>query len=148
MLAQQSVACLSGDVAEALLRDLVVQVRHSQRAEDQLRRLLRDAYAAPPPSPHQHVESIPGIGVATAAVLIAQALDINRFATPDRFVGYFGVFPELENSSGVDKLDNPLAPGTMHMLRKGNDLVRHYLWNAARSAIIYNTELSEKRCSI
>jgi transposase len=137
LLAQQSVACLSGDVAETLMRDLVAQVRHSQRAENQLRRLLRDAYAALPPSPHQQVETIPGIGVATAAVLIAQALDINRFATPDHFVGYFGVFPE-ENSSGVDKFGNPLPPGTMHMSRKGNDLVRHYLWNAARSAILHN----------
>jgi hypothetical protein len=70
-------------------------------------------------------------------VLIAQTIDINRFATPDQFVGYFGVFPE-ENSSGVDKYGNPLPPGTLRMSRKGNDLVRHYLWNAARSAIRHN----------
>ncbi len=137
LLAQQSVACLSGDVAETLVRDLVAQVRHTQRAEDQMRRLLSDAYAALPASPHLHVVTIPGIGVATAAVLIAQAIDINRFATPNRFVGYFGVFPE-ENTSGVDKFGNPLPPGTLHMSRKGNDLVRHYLWNAARSAIVHN----------
>lgn len=147
LLAQQSVACLSGDVAETLMRDLVAQVRHSQRAENQLRRLLRDAYAALPASPHQQVETIPGIGVATAAVLIAQALDINRFATPDHFVGYFGVFPE-ENSSGVDKFGNPLPPGTMHMSRKGNDLVRHYLWNAARSAILHNPQIRTLYCRL
>jgi len=139
-LAQQSVACLSGKVAETLLRDLVAQVRHTQHAESQLRRLLHDAYATLPPSPHQHVQTIPGIGVATAAVLIAQALDINRFATPERFVGYFGVFPE-ENTSGVDKFGKPLPPGSMHMSRKGNDLVRHYLWNAARSALVHNTAI-------
>jgi transposase len=137
LLAQQSVACLSGDVAEALLRDLVAQVRHTQQAESQMRRLLSDAYATLPPSPHLQVVTIPGIGVATAAVLIAQAIDIDRFATPDRFVGYFGVFPE-ENTSGVDKFGNPLPPGTMHMSRKGNDLVRSYLWNAARAAIVHN----------
>jgi transposase len=137
LLAQQSVACLSGDVAEALMRDLVAQVRHTQHAESQLRRLLRDAYATLPPSPHLQVVTVPGIGVATAAVLIAQAIDINRFATPDRLVGYFGVFPE-ENTSGVDKFGNPLPPGSMHMSRKGNDLVRSYLWNAARAAIVHN----------
>jgi len=137
LLAQQSVACLSGDVAETLMRDLVAQVRHTQHAESQMRSLLRDAYATLPPSPHVHVVTVPGIGVATAAVLIAQAIDINRFATPDRFVGYFGVFPE-ENTSGVDKFGNPLPPGTMHMSRKGNDLVRSYLWNAARAAIVHN----------
>jgi transposase len=137
LVAQQSVACLSGDVAEALVRDLVAQVRHTQASEDQMRRLLSDAYAALPPSAHLQVVTIPGIGVATAAAIIAQAVDINRFATPVHFVGYFGVFPE-ENSSGVDKFGNPLPPGTLCMSRKGNDLVRHYLWNAARSALRHN----------
>ncbi len=73
--------------------------------------------------------TVPGIGEATAAVIVAKTVDINRFATPEQFVGYFGVFPE-ENSSGVDKYGKPVPPGTMHMSRKGNDLVRHYLWNA------------------
>jgi transposase len=140
-LAQHSVACLSGDVAETLVRDLVAQVRHTQRAEHQMRRLLSDAYAALPASSHLQVVTIPGIGVATAAVLIAQAIDINRFATPDRFVGYFGVFPE-ENTSGVDKFGDPLPPGTQHMSRKGNDLVRSYLWNAARTAIVHNPAIA------
>jgi transposase len=137
LLAQQSVACLSGDVAEHLVRDLVTQVRHTQHAENQMRRWLSDAYAALPASPHLHVVTVPGIGVATAAVLIAQAVDIDRFPTPEQFVGYFGVFPE-ENTSGVDKFGNPLPPGSMHMSRKGNDLVRSYLWNAARAAIVHN----------
>jgi transposase len=137
LVAQQSVACLSGNVAETLVRDLVAQVRHTQHAEDQLRRLLSDAYAALPASAHLQVVTIPGIGVATAAAIIAQTVDIHRFATPEHFVGYFGVFPE-ENRSGVDKLGNPLPPGTLCMSPKGNDLVRHYLWNAARSAIVHN----------
>src|SRR5271155_943796 len=91
LFAQQAVACLSGDVAETLVRDLVAQVRHTQHAENQMRRLLGAAYAALPASPHLQVVTVPGIGVATAAALIAQIIDIDRFATPDRFVGYFGV---------------------------------------------------------
>jgi transposase len=137
LVAQQSVACLSGPVAETLVRDLVAQVRHTQQAEEQLRDLLGDAYAALPPSPHVQVLTVPGIGVATAATLIAQTVDINRFRTPQHFVGYFGVFPE-EDTSGVDKYGQPLPAGTLRMSRKGNDLVRHYLWNAARSAIVHN----------
>jgi len=38
----------------------------------------------------------------------------------------------------VDQHGHPLPPGTLHMSRKGNDLVRGYLWNAARSAIRHN----------
>jgi transposase len=137
LVARQSVACLSGAVAEALVRDLVAQVRQTQHAEAQLRRLLGEAYDALPASPHRQLLTIPGVGQATAAVLLAKAVSIDRFPTPAHFVGYFGVFPE-ENSSGVDKLGHPLPPGTLCMSRKGNDLVRHYLWNAARSAITHN----------
>src|SRR5205085_1260369 len=83
------------------------------------------------------VVTIPGIGEATAAVLVAKIVAIDRFATPEQLVGYFGVFPE-ENSSGVDAHGHPLPSGTLPMSRKGNDLVRGYLWNATRSAIRHN----------
>jgi hypothetical protein len=73
-------------------------------------------------------------------VLVAKIVDIDRFETPDHLVGYFGIFPE-ENSSGVDKQGNPLPPGTLCMSHKGNDLVRHYLWNAARVGIRFNPAL-------
>ncbi|MEP6934837.1 MAG: IS110 family transposase [Nitrospirota bacterium] len=141
LAAQQSVACLNGDVAEALIRDLVAQVRHTQNAETTMRQLLSDAFAGLPASPHVQVVTIPGIGTATAAVLVGKAGDINRFASPAHFVGYFGVFPE-ENSSGVDKDGKPLPLGSLRMSRKGNDLVRHYLWNAARSAIRHNPAIA------
>jgi transposase len=137
LVARQSVASVSGDVAEALVRDLVAQVQHTQQAEDNLRELLAAAFAALPPSPHVQIVTIPGIGTATAAVLVAKIVAIDRFATAEQFVGYFGVFPE-EDSSGVDKHGNLLPAGTLRMSRKGNDLVRHYLWNAARSAIVHN----------
>jgi transposase len=135
--AQQSVASLHGDVAAALVRDLVAQVRHSQQAEEGMRQLLKQAFADLPPSGHLQIETIPGIGSTTAAVLVAKIVDVDRFATPDKLVGYFGVFPEL-NTSGVDKQGQPLSAGTLHMSHKGNDLVRAYLWNAVRSAILHN----------
>jgi transposase len=141
LIAQQSVACLNGDVAEALVRDLVAQVRHTQSAEANMRQLLNDAFAALPVSAHAQVVTVPGIGTATAAAIVGKAVDIKRFASPAHFVGYFGVFPE-ENSSGVDKDGRPLPLGSLHMSRKGNDLVRHYLWNAARAAIRFNPAIA------
>jgi transposase len=135
--AGQSVATLRGPVAEALVRNLVAQVRHCQRAEEDLRQLLTAAFADLPPSPHVQVLTIPGIGEATAAVLVAKIGDIHRFATPNQLVNYFGVFPE-EDRSGVDRHGRPLPAGTMHMSRKGNDLVRSYLWNVSRPAIRHN----------
>ena len=135
--AGQSVASLRGPVAEALVGDLVTQLRNSQNAERSLRKLLTTTFNDLPVSPHVQVLTIPGIGQATAAAIVGKIVDIDRFATPGQVVGYFGVFPQ-ENSSGVDRQGHPLPPGTMHMSRKGNDLVRSYLWNAARVAIRHN----------
>ena len=139
--AAQSVASLHGAVAEGLIRGLVAQVRISQQAENDLRHLVTTAFADLPASGHLRVVTIPGIGEATAAVLVAKIGDIKRFATADKLVGYFGVFPE-ENSSGVDKQGHPLPVGTLSMCQKGNDLARCYLWNAARVAIRCNPAIA------
>jgi transposase len=135
--AQHSVASLRGSVAETLVRDLAAQVRHCQQVQHKMRQLLTAAFAELPASGHLQIVTIPGIGEATAAVLVAKIIDIDRFPTPEDLVGYFGTFPE-ENTSGVDKYGNPLPPGTLRMSHKGNDLARSYLWNAARTAIRHN----------
>jgi transposase len=136
-VAQHSVASLRGEVAETLIRDLVAQIRHCQQTEQKMRKLLSAAFAELPPSGHLQVVTITGIGDATAAALVAKIVDIERFTSPQHLVGYFGIIPE-ENTSGVDKHGNPVPPGTMRMSHKGNDLVRGYLWNAARVAIVHN----------
>ncbi len=135
--AQGSVATLRGAVAEALILAQVAQVRSNLAAEMNLKNLLSNAFDELPASGHRQLLTIPGIGKATAAVLVAKIVDMDRFATDDRLAGYFGVFPE-ENSSGVDKQGHPLPVGTLHMSRKGNDLARYYLWNAARVGIQCN----------
>jgi transposase len=145
--ARESVATLRGTVAESLVRAQVAQVRYSLDAETQLRRLLSTAFADLPPSGHLRVVTIPGIGEATAAILVAKIVDIDRFPTPDHLVGYFGVFPE-ESRSGVDKEGRPLPAGSMHMCQKGNDLVRCYLWNAARVAIRFNPAIRALYCRL
>jgi hypothetical protein len=135
--AQQSVGSLRGAVAESLVCDLVAQLRHCEQAEQKMRDLLIAAHDDLPASGHLQVVTIPGIGAATAAVLTATIVDIDRFETPARLVGYLGVFA-TENTSGVDKQGRPLPAGTLRMSQKGNDLARAYLWNAARAAITFN----------
>ena len=82
-------------------------------------------------------KAIPGIGKRTAAILAAKIVSIDRFSSPQKLVGFFGVFPE-ESSSGVDKVGRPLSPGHSRMSAKGNDLARGYLWMAAKSAVVHN----------
>ena len=124
--ARESVATLRGPVAEALVRDLVAQVRNCQDGKKNFRKLLTTAFDDLPPSAHLKVVTIPGIGEATAAILVAKIVDIDRFATASHLVSYFGIFP-AENSSGVNKQGQPLPTGTKHMSQKGNDLARCYL---------------------
>ncbi len=138
--AKQSVGSLRGAVAEALVGELVAEVRHSRAAESKIRQLLTKTYAALPAGKHTHLTSIPGIGDQTAAILVAKIIDIDRFATPEALVGYFGIFPE-EHSSGVNKQGRPLPLGTMVMSPRGNDLVRGYLWMAALSGLRSNPAL-------
>lgn len=135
--ARQSVASFHGVLAEALVRNLVEQVVHSRAAERELLGLVSQAWNNLDDSPHVQVLTIPGIGQATAAILVAKIVDIERFARPESLVNYFGIFPE-EDSSGVDKTGRPKPTAVMRMSRKGNDLTRAYLWNAARAAIHHN----------
>jgi transposase len=133
--AAQSVASLTGDTAATLVRQLVEQLQRSLAEEAQLKKLMIDVYRQLPEP--NHLNSIPGIGDATAAVLTAKIVTITRFATPSQLVSYFGVFPQ-EDSSGIGR-DGLAKPGRRTaMSRKGNDLVRKYLWNAAKSAILHN----------
>jgi transposase len=132
--ARDSVASLQGEVAEQLLRALVTQLQQSHMAEKALEKLLEQTFEALPEGGHRQVPTIAGIGLGTAAVLVAKIVAIDRFQTSERVVNYFGAFPE-ENTSGVDQQGNPLPPGRMHMSAKGNDLARRYLYMAALTAI-------------
>ncbi len=135
--AKDTVGSLKGELTESLVIELVERLQQCVAAEKRLEKLLVQAYEALPPSGHIHVNSIPGMGTAAAAVVVAKTVSIDRFQSAEKLVGYFGVFPE-ENKSGVDRNGEPLPQGTMRMSRKGSDVVRRYLWNAAKSAIQHN----------
>lgn len=140
--ARRSVGTLQGEVAELLVREAAEQLQMAQAGQKRLEKTLVQVFHALPRSGHVHIESIPGIGTNTAAVLVAKMISIDRFDTPERVVGYFGIFPE-EDTSGVDRCGKSIPPGTQQMSRKGSDLVRRYLWNAAKSAIVSNPAVRE-----
>jgi transposase len=133
--AATSVGSFTDDTAAALVRQLVKQLRQSLAAVAELHELMTSAYQQLPQA--NHLDTIPGIGLATAAVLTAKMVAIDRFASAVQVISYFGVFPE-EDRSGIGP-DGTAKPGRCrHMSRKGHDLARKYLWNAAKSAIIHN----------
>lgn len=135
--AKRSVGSVCGEIAEQLVGSQVGEVKHAKRAEKQMEELLLMTYRALPRTPHVQVQTIIGIGELTAAVLVAKVVAIDRFQTKGSLVCYFGAFPE-PNQSGRDKYGNSVAVGTMEMSQQGSDLVRRYLWMAAKSAAQHN----------
>jgi transposase len=133
--ARGSIASLSDATAAELVRDQVRQLRDVRARQKRLEKLLVSAYRSLPAA--NYLESIPGIGAVTAAVLTAFVLDIDRFPVPGKLVAYFGTLP-IEASSGVDRDGQPRGPKRFLMSRRGNDLVRRYLWMAALSAVRHN----------
>jgi transposase len=133
--ARGSVASLQDAAAEELVRDQVRQLRDAAARQKRLENLLVTAYRALPEA--NHLDTIPGIGAVTAAVLTAFLVSIDRFATPGKLVAYFGALP-IEASSGVERDGQARDPRRWVMSRRGNDLVRRYLWMAALSAIRCN----------
>jgi len=133
--ARASVASLTGSDAEELVRDLVQQVKEAYCRHTSLETLLARAYRQLPQD--NHLASIKGFGEVTAAILTAKIIDPHRFPQPALLVGHFGIFP-TEDSSGIDRDGKARVPVRMVMCKRGNDLVRRYLWMAALSAAQHN----------
>lgn len=133
--ARASIASLQGTTIAELVRDQVRQLRDVRARQKRLENLLVAAYHALPQ--RNHLDTIPGIGDVTAAILTAFMVAIDHFDTPGRLVAYFGTLP-IEVASGVDRDGQPRGPKRYVMCRRGNDLVRRYLWMAALSAVRHN----------
>ncbi len=133
--ARASIASLTGDLQAELVRDQVRQLRDVCARQKRLENLLIAAYQRLPHA--NHLDTIKGIGEVTAAILTAFILDIGRFETPFKLVAYFGALP-IEASSGVERDGTPRGPKRHVMSKRGNDLVRRYLWMAALSAVRFN----------
>jgi hypothetical protein len=133
--ARDSIGSLDGELAEQLVRDQVRQVRDITARQRRLENLLIEAYRdlAEP----NHLDTIIGFGEVTAGILTAFIADIDQVHMPGQLVNYFGVLP-IEASSGVDRDGKPRGPKRYVMSRRGNDLVRRYLWMAALSAARHN----------
>lgn len=136
--AAESTGSNRGPVAEQLIRQKVRAIRRQQAESRDLDKLLKKAWKTLPEGPHHHLITIPGIGLHTAAALVAKIVSIDRFQSANALIGYFGVFPEEVDVSGTDRQGQPKRGRETHMSRKGNDLVRRCLYLAAQTASKWN----------
>lgn len=143
-LAQQSVGVrFLADAAQLEVRCLLAQIdlleEQRQRVDDALAQLMDQV--------PQHLTSIPGVGPATGAALLAEIGDIQRLPmslacgqggpvrdAPEKLVAYAGIDATVYQTGQFEAR-------RMHMSKRGSPYLRHALWQAASMAILHDAEL-------
>ena len=116
--------------AKALLMRLRRELGQAERRKKEVAKIMDAAADKADAQSVALIDSIPGIGRATAATLLARIGDIARFDSPDALKGYLGIYPRREQSGKHE------APA--RMAKHGCKLVRHMIWNCAKSAARHN----------
>lgn len=80
-----------------------------------------------------HIQSIPGIGLFSAASIYAEIGMINRFENPDQILAYAGLEPSRHQSG------NSEFKG--HMVKHGSSFLRQTLMNVSESSLLHNPVL-------
>lgn len=80
--------------------------------------------------------SIPGMGIHSAAVILAEIGDFSNFDSPDKILAYAGCSPSTYQSG---KLTNCYA----HMEKRGSRYLRYALYNATKYVCYWNPVFAE-----
>ena len=97
---------------------------------------IEKLFGAYEPATQALLRSIPGVGIFTAAALVAYVGDINRFPSPEKLVAYIGLDCRVRESGTSIK-------GKGFITKRGNAYLRHVLFNAAFIARQKNPELKQ-----
>jgi transposase len=95
---------------------------------------IEKLFAIYEPTTQALLRSIPGVGIFTAAALVAYVGDINRFPSPEKLVAYIGLDCRVRESGTSIK-------GKGFITKRGNAYLRHVLFNAAFIARQKNPDL-------
>ena len=82
-----------------------------------------------------HIHTISGIGVQSAACILAEYESIERFSTPDQMLAFAGLEPSRKQSGESESKGK--------MVKHGSSLLRQTIMNVAATSIIHNPILYE-----
>jgi len=85
-----------------------------------------------------NLRTIPGVSDKTLFTLMGECGNLDRFKTIDKFIGYLGFYPALEQSGNTTK-NGKLA-------KRGSKLAKKALYQAAVAAIRHNKEMNKLYC--
>ncbi len=74
--------------------------------------------------------SIPGIGIITGSIILAEIGDINRFRSDDELLAYAGLDPSVYQSGKYE--------GNFKISKRGSSILRWAVFQAAKITVIHN----------
>jgi transposase len=127
--AQESIGVAQGYESESYIQHLISLIHFLsdklKKAEEDLVHYYKVNFA------HTKIHTINGIGMVSAAAIMGEILDADRFENAKKIVGYIGLYPEWKWSG--DKKDP-----AWEMTKKGNKYLKHILYCCVLSAITHN----------
>lgn len=122
------------------LRLLIEQIEFCQEQisviEEAIDQVMEEFRPSPDANYRHVVETPPGIGTTTAAAIIGEIRDINRFPNAKSLVAFAGLDATVNESGEFKASRNKIS-------KRGSPTLRHSLYLAAISSINANPELEE-----
>lgn len=120
---EQQVAPAAARVKQLRAKEL----KRLQEAQRNVTQEIEQAFQQLDDRQGQLLDSIPGVGLLTAATALVVVRDVRRFESADALKAYLGIYPRRRQSGKHE--------GRSHLAHHGHRLMRHMLWNAARAAV-------------
>lgn len=128
--AKESVAS-RGEFTDAyLIQSMAQDIEAKQTRLAQLKALLANECTGPEV---ELLQTIKGIGAYSAACIMIQIEDINRFPTAKHLAGYFGLYPTIKESGDKKYVSR--------MSKKGRSTIRATLFMCANTAVMHDPHL-------
>lgn len=118
------------------LKSLISQIKSFKEQidmlEDEILSILKPNDWTPN-TPADNLLSIPGVGPHTAACVLAEIGDVQRFSSCKEFIGFVGLYPKIEQSgSSLNKTK---------LTTKGSRLLKHSLYLSSVACLKHNAYL-------
>ena len=114
------------------MRCLLAQMELLEDQEKDVEQAMEALMQAVP----QHITTIPGVGLATGAAILAEIGDVMRFENEEKLVAYAGIDATVHQSGQFNATE-------MHMSKRGSPYLRLALWQAACMCLLHNDELRD-----
>lgn len=131
--AKTSVAARKSSLTdEFLIQTMAREIMMKQKNIDELKKHLAENCRG---KETQLLESIPGIAAYSAASIMIQIEDINRFPSPKELASYFGLHPTIKESGDKSRVSR--------MSKQGRPAIRATLFMCANAAVLFDPHLKE-----